>query len=631
MMHAWMGSLIETYDQCISDPRTRSESTPLVPICHTINNAQITVTLSEDGEFISAYAVPKEDQRTIIPCTESSAGRTSGPSPHPLDDKLIYLVEDFQMIAGEPVSNSFKPSHRMYMEQLRDWMSHDPANIKLASICKYLEGGTLVQDLVLAGILAVGEDGVLLKKAESPESPLFSISKIPNEQSEAFIRWSVVTDDPCINTWEDESMISSWISFVRSKMEDVGLCYVTGEMVPLAQNHPSKIRSTGDGAKIISSNDTTYFTFRGRFETSDQAYGIGFEATQKMHSALRWLIGRQGYCNGDLCIVAWTNAGDVVPSPVSDPMEQLGSDDDSNEAWTNTDAALRIRTMLRGYNSRILDRNVAIMGLDSAMGAKGRLAVIFFREQLGEDFVERLETWHGSCAWIHRYGSVKGDDGKNKHITFIGAPSPKDIAQSAYGRRADEKIVSTVLKRIVPCILDGDRIPFDIMESVVRRASNPVSMDKWEWEKTLSIACSVFKQYSGGKYELTLEKDRRSRDYLYGRLLAVADLMEGAALKDAGENRQTTAMRMMQRFSEMPYSTWRDIELALVPYAARLGSKAGYYEMKIAEIMDMFEGDDFRDNSKLSGEFLLAYHCQREDQFRKKEDKNKTEEEEVEE
>ena len=462
MMHGWMGSLIETYDQCISDPRTRSESTPLVPICHTINNAQITVTLSEDGEFISAYAVPKEDQRTIIPCTESSAGRTSGPSPHPLDDKLIYLVEDYQRISGEPVSNSFKPSHRMYMEQLRDWMSYDPANIKLASICKYLEGGTLVQDLVLAGILAVGEDGVLLKKAESPESPLFSISKIPNEQSEAFIRWSVVTDDPCINTWEDETMISSWISFVRSKMEDVGLCYVTGEMVPLAQNHPSKIRSTGDGAKIISSNDTTYFTFRGRFETSDQAYGIGFEATQKMHSALRWLIGRQGYCNGDLCIVAWTNAGDVVPSPVSDPMEQLGSDDDSNEAWTNTDAALRIRTMLRGYNSRILDRNVAIMGLDSAMGAKGRLAVIFFREQLGEDFVERLETWHGSCAWIHRYGSVKGDDGKNKHITFIGAPSPKDIAQSAYGRRADEKIVSTVLKRIVPCILDGDRIPFDI-------------------------------------------------------------------------------------------------------------------------------------------------------------------------
>ena len=126
---------------------------------------------------------------------------------------------------------------------------------------------------------------------------------------------------------------------------------------------------------------------------------------------------------------------------------------------------------------------------------------------------------------------------------------------------------------------------------------------------------------------MVLEKERTSRDYLYGRLLAIADLMENAALRSAGESRQTTAIRLMQRFSEFPYSTWKDIELSLVPYAARLGSKAGYYEKKITEIMDLFEGDDFRNNSKLSGEFLLAYHCQREDQFKKKENNVEIEEE----
>ena len=124
---------------------------------------------------------------------------------------------------------------------------------------------------------------------------------------------------------------------------------------------------------------------------------------------------------------------------------------------------------------------------------------------------------------------------------------------------------------------------------------------------------------------MVLEKDRHSRDYLYGRLLAVADLLEGAALRDAGENRQTTAIRLMQRFSEFPYTTWKDIELALVPYRARLGAKANYYDSRISEIMDMFDGDEFRDNSKLSGEFLLAYHCQREEHFRKKEETNKEE------
>lgn len=613
-----MDSLIETYDQCIKDSKTLDETVPLVPICHIINNAQITITLSGDGKFISAYAVPKDEQRTIIPCTESSAGRTSGPSPHPLDDKLIYLVDDLSKYTGVEISRSFKPSHEMYMKQLSDWITEDSTNRTLLSVYKYLEGCTIIDDLISSGVLAVGDDGYLSKKENSPESPLFSISKIPGEQSDALVRWAVMTDDPCINTWEDGRLISSWISFVRSRAEIEGLCYVTGDIVPLAINHPSKIRSTGDGAKIISSNDKTYFTFRGRFETSEQACGIGFEATQKMHSALRWLIGRQGYQNGELCIVAWTNTGDLVPSPVSDPLEQLGLDD-SNEAWTNQEAALCIERMLRGYNSKILDKNVMIMGLDSAISGKGRLAVLFFRKQIGEDFVDRLESWHNKCAWIHRYAKCKDEDGRDKHMVFVGAPSPRDIALSTYGMKADDKIVSTLIKRIIPCILDGDRIPYDVVESVVRRASNPVSMERWEWSKTLSVACSVYKQYSGGKYELTLERDRRSRDYLYGRLLAMADLMEGAALRDAGESRQTTAIRMMQRFSEMPYSTWKDIELALVPYASRLGSKAGYYEMKISEIMDMFDGDDFRNNSKLSGEFLLAYHCQREDQFRKKE------------
>ena len=125
---------------------------------------------------------------------------------------------------------------------------------------------------------------------------------------------------------------------------------------------------------------------------------------------------------------------------------------------------------------------------------------------------------------------------------------------------------------------------------------------------------------------MTLEKERKSRDYLYGRLLAIADLLERTALRDAEKDRQTTAIRLMQRFSEFPYSTWKDIELALIPYMARLGVKSNYYMSKISEIMDMFEGDDFRDNTKLDGEFLLAYHCQIEDHFRKKEETKEKEE-----
>ena len=116
---------------------------------------------------------------------------------------------------------------------------------------------------------------------------------------------------------------------------------------------------------------------------------------------------------------------------------------------------------------------------------------------------------------------------------------------------------------------------------------------------------------------MALEQDRTSREYLYGRLLAVAENIESFALTKAEKNRDTTAARLMQRFSDRPYSTWRNIELALTPYKSRLRSSektAGFLfrrEQLMDEILCFFQGDDFTSDQPLAGEFLLGYHCQR--------------------
>ncbi len=113
---------------------------------------------------------------------------------------------------------------------------------------------------------------------------------------------------------------------------------------------------------------------------------------------------------------------------------------------------------------------------------------------------------------------------------------------------------------------------------------------------------------------MSLDKKCRSRDYLYGRLLAVAQHIEFIALKLADEKRRTTAERYMQRFAEHPFQTWPDIVAALEPYKARLqNSRIGFLvnrEKEIIEIHDMFDFKDFCSPAKLSGEFLLGYHCQ---------------------
>ena len=111
---------------------------------------------------------------------------------------------------------------------------------------------------------------------------------------------------------------------------------------------------------------------------------------------------------------------------------------------------------------------------------------------------------------------------------------------------------------------------------------------------------------------MALDRARTTRDYLYGRLLAVGDGIERFALGLAAEKRPTNAARLMQRFADYPCSTWRTIELALTPYKARLGGRIKKYQDEQDEIMQLFDPDDFvDDNAPLSGEFLLGFHCQR--------------------
>jgi CRISPR-associated protein Csd1 len=114
---------------------------------------------------------------------------------------------------------------------------------------------------------------------------------------------------------------------------------------------------------------------------------------------------------------------------------------------------------------------------------------------------------------------------------------------------------------------------------------------------------------------MTLETDRTSRDYLFGRLLALAENLEGFALRGASESRATNAVRLMQRFADRPYSTWRTLELQLTPYKIRLRSRAPSFllkrERQLDEVFASFDPEQFRNDSPLSGEFLLAYHCQR--------------------
>ncbi len=620
---SWIQKLYETYEQCKG--HEPPGSVRLMPISHNPQQAHIEITLDVDGNFKGTRIVQKEE--TVVPATEKSAGRTgSKPPPHPLCDKVQYCANDYLMHGGK------KPSFfKEYEEQLSAWCDSEFSHAKARAVLAYVRKHSVVSDLVKEQLLHVGTDGKLLTQwVGNNDAPdifrLLTAKEGERDQGDAFIRWHVREgSNPCTAVWEDTSLQDAWGLFDASTKELKGVCMVTGNNhAALAANHPKRIRHAGDGAKLISANDSTGYTFRGRFtdDTGQQACGVSYEVTQKAHNALRWLIHRQAYKNEDQVIVTWSVAGKPVPDPFKDSLSLFLGSEESPQTGTEIEQpvvgdvgqafAIRLRRAMAGYGAKLAPtEDIVVMGLDSA--TPGRMAITFYRELKGSDLLNRVQSWHEQNAWLQNFG---------KESKFVGAPAPRDIAEAAFGRRLDDNLRKATVERLLPCIIDGQALPRDLVESVVRRTCNRVSFEKdkngkqWEWEKYLGIACALFKgSYKERKYQMTLETDRTSRDYLYGRLLSIAEHIEGRALYVGGEKRDTTAAKLMQRFADHPNSTWRTIELALTPYKARLRAKRPAFlhgmETLLDEVVATFEGDEFLSDRKLSGEFLLGYHCQR--------------------
>lgn len=615
---SWIQKLYETYEACAGKEPEGAE--PLMPICHTTQQVQIEIVLNQEGAFKRASVLDKASATTMIPCTESSGGRAgSKPVNHPFADKLQYVAGDFLAFGGEVTSgfaaNPIEP-HASLLQDMRAWATSEYSHPMLRAVLRYVERGSLVADLVSAGILPVDPDGRLMKSWAGDKDATPAIFKaIQNTQTpeDAFVRWRVEeVGNPVSATWEDAELIAAWVKHYQSTQSARGYCMALGAEMPLALQHPAKLRHGGDKAKLISSNDTTGYTFRGRFLESDEAVSVGFEVTQKAHNALRWLIPRQGSRNGEQVVVSWAVTGQPVPDPFASTLDlfDIAPDEVRAESGVSDTAqtfALRLKRAIAGYGGRLdPGADVVVMGIDSA--TPGRMGITFYRELKGSEFLARIEDWHAKCAWPQYFG---------KDRKFLGAPAPRDIAEAAYGRRLDDKLSKATVERLLPCIVDGMALPRDLVETTTRRASNRVGFkEHWEWEKCLGIACALFRgHHKERSYQMALEQDRVTRDYLYGRLLAVAENIESRALFVAGEKRDTMAARLMQRFADRPYSTWKTIELSLTPYKTRLrAQRAGFLfgmEKLLDEVMGLFQSDDFIKDSQLSGEFLLGYHCQR--------------------
>lgn len=590
---------VETYDCSRSLVGVyRENHEPLAPVGHTLTSANLEITIDRNGRFREAKKVEKSEPKILIPVTEESNGRTSALSPHPLCEQLKYLVK------------SNEKANEMYVALLRDWADSEYAHPMLRPVLQYIEGGTILSDLQQSGVLAVNAKGVYDEKL--------------------LVRWRVHGLDETESSacWMNQSLFQAFTEYYLHKISDrtPTLCMIEGETGPAAIQHPKGIIPINGNAKLISANDSSGFTYRGRFAEDWQAASIGYVASQKAHSALRWLAAEQDVHIGGRVFLCWNPEGRTLPNPIGrlrpGQSQARWAPSDYREELRKTLFSFKQKEQLRG------DEAAVLAAFDAA--TTGRLSVTYYNELSVAQFLQRMHDWDARCCWYSPVG--------------IQAPPLWQIVDCAFGTQhgvfleTDDKIKRQHIQRLLDCKLSGGSFPLDMVQALVERASMPLAYDTKNWRRIVSTACAALQKYrydtKQGGDEMAWELDKRDRSFQFGRLLAVMERAEADYYQKTNEERQTNAIKFMSEFRQRPWHVFERINLQLQKaYLLRIAKmQRNRYERLAGEIISILK--DCPDveteadlNKPLRDVYLMGYELQRNEFFTKKE-KTETEEQE---
>ena len=220
----------------------------------------------------------------------------------------------------------------------------------------------------------------------------------------------------------------------------------------------------------------------------------------------------------------------------------------------------------------------------------------------------------------------------------IRTPLLRRIAECAYGREqgsyieADDRILKEQVQRLLKCMVEGQQIPFDLVQALTIRASTPMAYSRANRERVLSTACAMVSKYhnretKGEREDMKLDENNRDRSYLFGRLLAICEKVERTTY-DRGDTRDPNAIRLQSAFVNHPMQTWKILEGLLNPYFQKLvPGLREYYRRLISEVIELLPQEDSQVlNQGLGDTYLLGYYLQRAE-LNKKKDSQKEEKE----
>lgn len=636
-------NLLRCYEYCEKEGLVdvhNGNDTVLLPVYHSNKKAKknniLKVTLDENGDLLSAEFAT-DNEVYIFPVTENSAARSGkAPSAHPLEDEMQYCISK---IANEKKIEDYKKEFDKFYNYVMNssCVVNPKVKLFLSSIKAFLSNEKNYE--MILSKLPLKD----IKKAEKGEIQYTNEkgNKVKHDFKKTFLSFTVKCQDNQylkVDTFHD--LHNEFIRYIDETSIDNGnkiICNISEKEEVIADKH----RGLMGNAKVVSVSNNKE-TYVGRFKEGSDIIKIGRKSSEKIHLMLKFLLENK---NSNICLtnnlflVNWFS-GDI-PNSIGFDISKTESDDYMDDEM-QTPVSEKNREIGRLFikGSEKLSQSPTdkyyVMLVDKS--SHGRISLKYYNEMQNSQLIHSLELWQKKYLWEKK--NLK------KQMYYPWLPKLDNIILDAYGIERDgsliidkEEFKKDQFQNLVVALLEGRSVPSNIKNALIQNIKNRQRYAK-RWRDVLMVSLAVLSE--GRKENKNMRKEtEQTRSYLYGRLLAIYDVMENIVLKDkeGGRSnskdesniRSTNVQRYWITFVNKPNATMVTLESATkycVEYMLSSSKLKGYYgkmekaRKEIFELLDVEENRKYK-NKQLDSDFIFGYYAQEKDLYTKnKEEKD---------
>ncbi|MCK1253076.1 type I-C CRISPR-associated protein Cas8c/Csd1 [Streptococcus uberis] len=614
----FFSSLLKTYESAETEGWVddASKGTVLLPIYHTSLKSSgrnvISVVLDEKGQFIKAD-VMEADRTIIFPVTSNSVARSGkNPAPHPLVDKLSYFIVEMS-----------QDQYDAYHEQLENWRT-SCQDEQVKNYLTYIQNFILRTDflpLICQSLYGKNYTREGLKVTFTDTSDMEKTVDL----SAYFLEFSIdnFIGNRTVSVTDYRELHQNFIAYIESNQDDKIICNISGREEALATKHRGLIGN----AKLISVSNNNE-TYKGRFRERDDVFTVGNQTSEKIHLMAKyllendqthvWLGGTQQLINWFSDDMANDSQLDVTRSAESDSFswDDILPEFDAIEApaFSITDTDRKINQSFIYGQKKFSDSSTYYAAILNKTN-DGRIALKYFRQLQASVLLQNLEKWQSNYSWESRR-----DD-----IYLSKTPSLNEMILAAYGVDRDryleldnDSFRSDQYQQLVTALLDGRQVPSHLVKKLEANLKQRQKYPK-HWYLMQQVALAVLHKQNGEEFTPMLDRENNNRSYLFGRLLAIYELIEAQryALDGGSQDRITNAERYWTAYTGQPAKLMTLLENKIKPYeeVLKLNRPGIWYKLEkereeiIQLLAPVFQMREFNDS--LDYRFIFGYYAEK--------------------